>query len=73
MRCVRCQPQCPSSRLSRSSAASSTVPAGDRRLLVHFGDYADADTPYMFHCHILQHEDRGMMGQFVVVDRAETS
>jgi FtsP/CotA-like multicopper oxidase with cupredoxin domain len=26
-----------------------------------------ADTPYMFHCHILQHEDQGMMGQFVVV------
>jgi bilirubin oxidase len=24
--------------------------------------------PYMFHCHILEHEDMGMMGQFVVVD-----
>jgi len=24
----------------------------------------------MFHCHILEHEDRGMMGQFVVADRA---
>jgi hypothetical protein len=23
--------------------------------------------PYMFHCHLLQHEDNGMMGQFVVV------
>jgi hypothetical protein len=22
----------------------------------------------MFHCHLLQHEDRGMMGQFVVVE-----
>jgi hypothetical protein len=21
----------------------------------------------MFHCHVLRHEDRGMMGQFVVV------
>jgi len=21
----------------------------------------------MFHCHLLQHEDNGMMGQFVVV------
>jgi blue copper oxidase len=37
------------------------------RLLVRFGDYADPDLPYMFHCHVLQHEDRGMMGQFVVV------
>ena len=25
-------------------------------------------TPYMFHCHILRHEDSGMMGQFVVVE-----
>ena len=37
------------------------------RLLVVFGPYADARHPYMFHCHILQHEDNGMMGQFVVV------
>ncbi|KAA1420760.1 multicopper oxidase domain-containing protein [Mumia zhuanghuii] len=26
-----------------------------------------ADTPYMFHCHLLRHEDAGAMGQFVVV------
>ena len=25
-------------------------------------------TPYMFHCHVLRHEDQGMMGQFVVVE-----
>ena len=36
-------------------------------LLMRFTDYADADTPYMYHCHILQHEDQGMMGQFLVV------
>ena len=29
-------------------------------------DYADPVNPYMFHCHILEHEDVGMMGQFVV-------
>ena len=23
--------------------------------------------PYMYHCHLLMHEDNGMMGQFVVV------
>ena len=22
----------------------------------------------MFHCHVLRHEDQGMMGQFVVVE-----
>jgi len=37
-------------------------------LLMRFEDHADPDTPYMFHCHLLRHEDRGMMGQFVVVD-----
>jgi blue copper oxidase len=37
------------------------------RLLVHFGDYADPASPYMFHCHLLRHEDGGMMGQFVIV------
>jgi len=38
------------------------------RLAVRFPRYADPDTPYMFHCHLLFHEDRGMMGQFVVVE-----
>jgi FtsP/CotA-like multicopper oxidase with cupredoxin domain len=37
-------------------------------IILRFADYADPDTPYMFHCHILYHEDRGMMGQFVVVE-----
>lgn len=37
-------------------------------LLVRFTDYADPDTPYMYHCHLLRHEDSGMMGQYVVVE-----
>lgn len=36
------------------------------RLLLSFKNYADPDIPYMYHCHILEHEDAGMMGQFVV-------
>lgn len=36
------------------------------RVLVPTGPYADAKQPYMYHCHILEHEDGGMMGQFVV-------
>jgi FtsP/CotA-like multicopper oxidase with cupredoxin domain len=36
------------------------------RLLLQFTDYADPDLPYMYHCHILEHEDGGMMGQFTV-------
>jgi FtsP/CotA-like multicopper oxidase with cupredoxin domain len=38
------------------------------RLIAEFKDYADPEVPYMFHCHILRHEDNGMMGQFVVVE-----
>jgi blue copper oxidase len=43
------------------------VPPGDSvRFITQFGDFADTTVPYMFHCHILMHEDEGMMGQFVV-------
>ena len=35
-------------------------------VIMKFARYADPDTPYMYHCHILEHEDMGMMGQFVV-------
>ncbi|MFG2101901.1 multicopper oxidase family protein [Micromonospora echinaurantiaca] len=37
------------------------------RLAVQFGHFTDPKTPYMYHCHILRHEDKGMMGQFVIV------
>ncbi|MGW9629283.1 multicopper oxidase family protein [Agromyces sp. NPDC055520] len=37
-------------------------------LLMRFEDYTDPDTPYMYHCHLLWHEDQGMMGQFAVVE-----
>jgi len=40
------------------------------RIVKRFHDYADSVNPYMFHCHILEHEDVGMMGQFVVEDGA---
>jgi len=33
---------------------------------VKFDDPADDRHPFMFHCHNLEHEDAGMMGQFVV-------
>lgn len=43
------------------------APSERVRLLLSFADYADPDLPYMYHCHILEHEDAGMMGQFAVV------
>jgi FtsP/CotA-like multicopper oxidase with cupredoxin domain len=39
---------------------------GRAQILVRFAHPADDATPYMFHCHILEHEDAGMMGQFAV-------
>ena len=37
------------------------------RFIVRFSDFSDASNPFMYHCHILEHEDNAMMGQFVVV------
>ncbi|MBC7412483.1 MAG: multicopper oxidase domain-containing protein [Bacteroidia bacterium] len=37
------------------------------RFITKFEDFADSLNPYMYHCHILMHEDDGMMGQFVVI------
>ncbi|MEM7044734.1 MAG: multicopper oxidase domain-containing protein [Pseudomonadota bacterium] len=35
-------------------------------IVVRFDHPATEQFPYMYHCHILEHEDRGMMGQFTV-------
>ncbi len=35
-------------------------------IVVRFDHPATEQYPYMYHCHILEHEDRGMMGQFTV-------
>ena len=42
-------------------------PGSAVRVIAEFADFADPKHPYMYHCHILEHEDAGMMGQFVVV------
>lgn len=42
-------------------------PNSSVKFVVKMVDYTTTDTtPYMFHCHILEHEDHGMMGQFTV-------
>ncbi|MDQ0937262.1 multicopper oxidase family protein [Streptomyces turgidiscabies] len=44
------------------------VPSGGTvRLAVALPSHTDSKIPYMYHCHILRHEDLGMMGQFTVV------
>jgi FtsP/CotA-like multicopper oxidase with cupredoxin domain len=39
---------------------------GSVDILVRFDRQAPRNAPYMYHCHILEHEDGGMMGQFTV-------
>ncbi|MBL4703044.1 MAG: multicopper oxidase domain-containing protein [Flavobacteriales bacterium] len=38
------------------------------RIIKEFTDYADPTMAYMSHCHILEHEDAGMMTHWIVVD-----
>lgn len=37
------------------------------KLLVRFDREASRQQPFMFHCHVLEHEDVGMMGQFITL------
>lgn len=47
-------------------------PGSEVRIIASFTDYADPTWPYMYHCHLLWHEDSGLMGQFVVVGPGQT-
>jgi bilirubin oxidase len=39
---------------------------GTVRFISKFEDFSNEMVPYMYHCHMLTHEDGGMMGQFIV-------
>ncbi len=41
-------------------------------VITKFEDFADDEVPYMYHCHMLHHEDDGMMGSFLVIDTTQT-
>ncbi len=43
----------------------TVIIAREAEILVPFSQPASAETPFMFHCHILEHEDAGMMGQYI--------
>ncbi len=51
-----------------------TIPPmnGSAQIVMKYEDFADSEMPYMYHCHILSHEDGGMMGQFMVEDRTSS-
>ncbi|MEM1319597.1 MAG: multicopper oxidase domain-containing protein [Bacteroidota bacterium] len=42
------------------------VDGGWTEVIMQFNYEATEEFPYMYHCHILEHEDAGMMGQFTV-------
>jgi hypothetical protein len=48
------------------------MPGDSVKFITKFITFADTMTPYMYHCHILHHEDDGMMGSFIVYDPAAT-
>jgi hypothetical protein len=37
-------------------------PGSAVRVIAEFADFADARQSYMYHCHILEHEDAGRWG-----------
>lgn len=48
------------------------APGDDALIVMRFADYADPAAAYMYHCHMLAHEDQGMMGQFMVLAPGQT-
>lgn len=40
------------------------------RFITKFTTFANPHVPYMYHCHLLHHEDDGMMHTFLVIDPA---
>jgi len=53
-------------RLQNHGWKDTVLVNGQAELLMRFDFTAPKEFPYMFHCHILEHEDAGMMGQFSV-------
>jgi bilirubin oxidase len=48
------------------------MPQQSVSFITRFEDFADT-VPYMYHCHLLHHEDDGMMGSFIVIDSGNVS
>jgi blue copper oxidase len=43
----------------------TVVVSREAQILVPLNQKASEEHPFMFHCHILEHEDAGMMGQYI--------
>lgn len=53
-------------RLENRGWKDTVYVPGEAEIIARFDQPAPRDKPFMFHCHILEHEDAGMMGQFTV-------
>lgn len=49
------------------------MPNDSVKFITKFTTFADNTTPYMYHCHLLHHEDDGMMGSFLVIDSTSST
>ena len=57
----------PATGIERGEKDTIKVAPGETlQFLMKFDRFADPSHAYMYHCHILEHEDNGMMGQFTV-------
>lgn len=45
------------------------MPQDSVKFITRFETFANSTVPYMYHCHLLHHEDDGMMGSFLVVQQ----
>jgi len=44
------------------------MPGDSVKFITRFETFVNDTVPYMYHCHLLHHEDDGMMGSFLVID-----
>jgi FtsP/CotA-like multicopper oxidase with cupredoxin domain len=53
-------------RLENTGWKDTVLVSNKTEIVARFDLPANRNTPLMYHCHILEHEDAGMMGQFTV-------
>jgi FtsP/CotA-like multicopper oxidase with cupredoxin domain len=66
MRVGPCYAGCKSTTSYRARRVTADFNAGNADIYVRFLLDAPDHAPYMAHCHILEHEDSGMMTEFSV-------
>lgn len=56
----------PANMQGRKDVVLISPQGGTVSIITKYEDFGDSIKPYMYHCHILSHEDNGMMGQFII-------